>query len=416
MSNNPIEHLEINNFLSIKHLSWEVSAFNVITGDMGSGKSLCIKLLQFFEDIIPELLVLPYDTFLENLNPDEFYANLKDKFSPQIFYFELLENKSQIFSVNYTFSYGDNVIKYLIEGNGKGDIHFDSPSMMELLEEWKTYIQEKQPITPDGFEEVKLVLYRNLLVKFGNNFPIATIFVPASRASLAFNSNNDEFYLKEYNNLINAIQRFPDRQEKDVYSILKADIKIDKNVQLISKDGRIVPLSKASSGQQEIIYVISLLNKLGRFTFSYAKHITIFIEEPSAHLFPMEQKRILEFMVDVFNILNGKEKNSIRFVVTTHSPYVLNVINNMMKKGYLLNILKDSENKELEDEAKKLQFPHLYAEEVSAFFIEENGKTESMIQNTDRGSYLFDDKIEEITESIDNDFNSVKTLINKISG
>lgn len=45
------EKLEITNFLSISHLEWEPKAYNIITGEMGSGKSVCMKLLYFIYEI-----------------------------------------------------------------------------------------------------------------------------------------------------------------------------------------------------------------------------------------------------------------------------------------------------------------------------------------------------------------------------
>jgi AAA15 family ATPase/GTPase len=53
-----IETLDIENFLSIKEFHWDIKQFNIITGDMGSGKSLCIKLLCFFEGIFRSSILL----------------------------------------------------------------------------------------------------------------------------------------------------------------------------------------------------------------------------------------------------------------------------------------------------------------------------------------------------------------------
>ena len=52
------ETLDVKNFLNIKDFHWEVKLFNIITGDMGSGKSLCMKLLDFFENILVSSILL----------------------------------------------------------------------------------------------------------------------------------------------------------------------------------------------------------------------------------------------------------------------------------------------------------------------------------------------------------------------
>jgi predicted ATP-dependent endonuclease of OLD family len=49
------------------------------------------------------------------------------------------------------------------------------------------------------------------------------------------------------------------------------------------------------------------------------------IEEPEAHLFPIAQKQLIE----LFSLLiNYNETNQI--VITTHSPYILSVFNNLL--------------------------------------------------------------------------------------
>jgi len=101
------EILEIQDFLSIKYIKWEFEKFNIITGDMGSGKSVCIKLLKYFEAIIPSLLVLPYEDFLKNLDTKQFYGYLVRQFS-NIFVLTASEpNKQFKFKVSYIFSYNE---------------------------------------------------------------------------------------------------------------------------------------------------------------------------------------------------------------------------------------------------------------------------------------------------------------------
>jgi AAA15 family ATPase/GTPase len=75
------ETLEIHDFFSIKYIKWEIKHFNIITGDMGAGKSICIKLLKFFEDIIPSLLILPYDIFIKNLDASQCFLFITKKFT-----------------------------------------------------------------------------------------------------------------------------------------------------------------------------------------------------------------------------------------------------------------------------------------------------------------------------------------------
>jgi hypothetical protein len=50
----------------------------------------------------------------------------------------------------------------------------------------------------------------------------------------------------------------------------------------------------------------------------------VVIEEPESHLYPDAQKQVVELIAFVFNVLKCD------FIVTTHSPYVLAFVNNLL--------------------------------------------------------------------------------------
>lgn len=393
------ETLEVNNFLSISYIKWEFKQFNIITGDMGAGKSLCIKLLKFFEDIISNLLVLPYDNFLKNLDISQFYIYLSGKFSACFTLQASESNKMPLFKIIYEFSYKEDICDIVIEGNNEINIVFKSVFLENLLAEWKRHLQKKNiagnaRITPDGFDEVKNFLYAELLKKFSGLFPMATTFIPASRAALAFGSDFTDIYLKDYKKMIDVLPQFMSRNREIIKNILKAKMKINGSLLLESDDGRQVPIAMASSGQQEIVYVLMLLDKLGNYQYKYGKIQSLFIEEPSAHLFPLEQKQTVELIVQIYNLLKYNE-NLVRFFITTHSPYILNSLNNILKKGRLL--------KRFENQSDKIHsavdIPHLYADEISAYFIDGKGTGESMLDEDKQ--YLYAEKITDISRDID---------------
>lgn len=405
------EILKVDDFFSIHHIKWEFKHFNIITGDMGAGKSLCIKLLKFFEDIIPSLLVLPYESFVNYLDADRFFEFLKSEFT-KIFIFSVDYKERPPFTINYAFTYGEETFSITISDTGGCTVFIESSYLENMLAEWNTYIQKKnnndlEKITPDGFDEAKRFLYADILKKFGGHFPVATIFIPASRAALAFGSNYTDNYLKEYKALIDVLPQFGSRGQEIINTILKAKIKINGSLFLESDDGRQVPIANASSGQQEIVYVLMLLDKLGNFRYSYGKNQSLFIEEPSAHLFPQEQKQTIELIVRLYNELKETER-SVRFFITTHSPYVLNSLNNTLKKGALLK-------KHPEQEEKingSVDIPYLYADEISACFITAEGTGETML-DTDE-NYLYADKIQKISCDIDEETISLSELNNEL--
>jgi predicted ATP-binding protein involved in virulence len=411
MGKETTEILEIHDFLSIKHVKWEFERFNIITGDMGSGKSLCIKLTQFFEDIILGLLVAPYEIFLTNLNINAFFSTLAHEFNT---IFVLSANNSlSPFRIIYTFSYHEETFSVTVTGTDNTDIVFESPFLENLLSEWQKLVQENgfdlpEKITPDGFKEMKLSLYNDLLKKFGGYYPMATTFVPASRAALAFASSYNDNHLTGYKALIDVLPRYKSRNDKMIETILKAKMVFENGYLFLeSDDGRKVPISKASSGQQEIVYVLMLLDKLGNFSYTYGRHHSVFIEEPSAHLFPLEQKQTIELIVQMYNYLKGNG-GPVRFFITTHSPYVLNSLNNILKKGALLDKYKDQTEKINET----IDIPHLYSDEVSAYFINNEGGWENMMDKDKK--YLYAEKIAGISIAINENTITLEELNNEL--
>jgi hypothetical protein len=100
--------------------------------------------------------------------------------------------------------------------------------------------------------------------------------------------------------------------------------------------------------------------------------------------------------------------NPVRFFITTHSPYVLNSLNNILKKGALL---KRHEN-QAEKINKTVDIPHLYADEISAYYINDKGSWESMLDENEK--YLYAEKIANISEAINEDTIKLHELNNEL--
>ena len=83
---------------------------------------------------------------------------------------------------------------------------------------------------------------------------------------------------------------------------------------------RYTKLSYASSGQQESIWILLLIFLL----ILDRKNVFIVFEEPEAHLYPEAQKNI----VDLISLLWNSGKNQV--ILTTHSPYILSSLNNLI--------------------------------------------------------------------------------------
>jgi hypothetical protein len=95
-------------------------------------------------------------------------------------------------------------------------------------------------------------------------------------------------------------------------------------------DGRKVPIAVSSSGQQEVLPMALTLAAIGETNGDPAK-TTLVVEEPEAHLFPTAQRQLVHLFAAVIDLLSPG--SSSQYIITTHSPYILAALNNLMYGG-----------------------------------------------------------------------------------
>ena len=115
-----------------------------------------------------------------------------------------------------------------------------------------------------------------------------------------------------------------------------------------------VGINFASSGQQEAVWILNIL-----YYYMVGKRKTLFIiEEPETHLYPDAQKTMIEF---ISLVKNGSNK----VVITTHSPYILGNINNLL---YATNISMNVDENQLNNIIPKEI--RVSFDDLAAFYIE----------------------------------------------
>jgi hypothetical protein len=123
---------------------------------------------------------------------------------------------------------------------------------------------------------------------------------------------------------------FPNPNIKHLELVQDLALKVLKGEYVSSRDDERIYINKdlyvklyeASSGQQEALWI---LNSIFTFTSieNRQKRFTI-IEEPEAHLYPEMQKAVTELI----SLLANQQGNQV--MITTHSPYILSALNNLL--------------------------------------------------------------------------------------
>ena len=316
----------------------------------------------------------------------------------------------------------------------EGDISFESEYITKHLETWN--LKTTQGLKQERFdndEQIKKAIFQDIATSIGSFFPFGQIYFSDLRTLLAEPNTiipTDECTreMLAYKGILGrsisqALLTEPTRLFYNDTKLIKSlinkifkilhitDVENSLDGTFLIHNGRKTAIDKCSSGQRELFYLLNFIVLMQTSTFSYGNMAILFIEEPEAHLFPNEQKMILELLGEVFNLLN---ENGVkwRFFITTHSPYILNALNNMLFKSVVLKKC-NTDSKKIEQVNAAVPFPPLAPEKVSAIFIKktDNGcSSYDMIEQYEDTPFLFSEEIEKITSDIADDYNTLRNL------
>jgi predicted ATPase len=427
------EKLIIKNFFSIKDFDWDIKGFNVLTGGMGSGKSLALKLLYFCEQIVHLTIFSELKINRELFENDVFFKRIEDEFN-NIF----ASHNREIDFINTQISYSFcnlsseqdlfNQTENNFDLSAKWDkdlkrFTWSSRYITARLKKWQDLFNAQK--TPELLDNVKNSVYSSISADFFNYFPPAAMFIPASRAitAIADSVTSRDAFIMNFLKFKSFALSFSNISNDIVNTILQVkEIKLNekKDPEFELMDGRKISALELSSGQQELLYLLLLVNDLQDTLFKFGESVSVFIEEPSAHLFPKEQKEVIEFLIKYFNLLQEQKKHNPRhrFFISTHSPYILNAINNIFEKKRLMKKIDKIRNNKIKEEMQKkisaLVFPDLSVDDVSAYMIGKDKVVSSMITGSDDDKYIYSEVINQIAYVISNDSDELMNLQDEI--
>jgi len=165
-----------------------------------------------------------------------------------------------------------------------------------------------------------------------------------------------------------------------VQSAMPLEVMIDRYSAIVGKrasiskhDWRhIFDEMKNSNVEQSAIF-----NKAGK---AYYQSVQFFIEEPEQNLYPESQKDLLINIVKHLVTSNNKGQCKSCVVLTTHSPYILSVLNVLMAEARLYKYHLDGHySSEIEDFVNYECY--MYPDNYSAYYINNNGIFENLIDS-----------------------------------
>ncbi len=207
-------------------------------------------------------------------------------------------------------------------------------------------------------------------------------------------------FMNKYGDFGGIIQNAP-KEKKEVLTIahslvqkvIRGKYTSGTDEKIMLKDGKFVYLKNASSGQQESIRIL----QDAFIAINSDNNVLRIIEEPEAHIFPEAQMYLLQLLA---MLLNNKEDN--QMIITTHSPYVLSVINNLM---YAYNVGQDNPGK-----AGVVVNKHswLAPEKVNAYMLTAKSGAERIID--DELGMIKAERIDEVSEKLNEDYDKLLNI------
>ncbi len=358
--------LLIENFGPIKKAEIDLKDMLVFIGPQSSGKSTLAKLITILNDfnfkqndsirLIDELKKYNLESFLKSNTKIQYHTS----------FFNFFYNKKEEIKIDYE-SYYKNLkskdrvsikfkkalINLMISGiiiDDKlelllGELYKNNDfGLNQNLKDLKigsfnkriNFILESYEMDPDN-----TLILDNLFNTVSKVFPFISpmdsMYIPAERMLLPIISSNIAGLINNKVKIPNHIIQVTQEFEKAIQNVESIDLNIIGDLKYKRKSGtsyiyhnrnQKIQLKEASSGVQSILPILLLIeSSLQNKNYINLNYV---VEEPELNLYPQAQYELIKYLVK--NCLETGENNlkSKNLIITTHSPYILTAINNLL--------------------------------------------------------------------------------------
>ena len=425
--------LIVKNFGPIKDAHIQTKRYNVLIGNTSTGKSVLAKLISIAYEL--EFYFIEdgnFEAFLKLLKKYcidfPFSDSTQIEISLALAHWIITKGNFRIIKSIGSALFDKDVVelsteeevtdiyrKISIDGDLQGNLDTNNPlvkeAMSTLKELFENITEGRKTDLSTHSQSVRDLVYRAFVTNvYDKN---ASIYIPAERNLMSVFTNNIFSFLKSGSNIPESIKRFGSlyeaaKGENKNLSIDFMNIKVDfanENDKIVLDDaGTEIRFEQASSGMQSIIPLWAV------FLYGIKNHSlgTAIIEEPELNLFPTLQVDLINNLVVQLNQTKAK------LLITTHSPYILSVLDNLIYANDVYQKAKATNNKEQMQRIEKLVNPSMLInyDEVAAYLCKDDGVVERMnddeMRNT--GAYALD-KASTITSHI---FNELMDIENEL--
>lgn len=427
--------LVVKNFGPIKNVNLELRNVNVFIGPQATGKSALAKIYTIFK--APRKFFYKTDTdeqvIVDNKTASKDFINVLKDYNIDSF----LNEKTRINfeSDLHTLTYANNTLKYVpkllikVRSLEKLTNNF-ALNRQRLLSELMSisekfvffYIRASRILSGeekgnlkdiDQFESFNedtcVLLFKEIRALDEDLSTNTALYIPAERNFIniikksALNLQLNQVPIPKHILSFGAELERLSIQEIDLGFIQKGlSYKIVNGKDRIFIGGKkSILLSEAASGVQSVIPLLApIMNKTN------VSHRSFVIEEPELNLFPIAQYQLIQHLESIRHDPFGDwEDYGTIHTYTTHSPYILSALNNLL---YAHKVKRMSDN--LEKEVEKIVKADIDPKSFRAYQIN-NGFAQSIYDET--VGLIEENYIDEASDKINEDFDSLMELTNE---
>lgn len=381
------ERLIIRNFGPIKDIDITIKPLTIFIGTQGSGKSTISKLLTICRDLSWYINILDDDEVLKPFTDfsidkyfnKETYIFYQDSIQTKIYYKDKhFEIESNIFS--------RDTLKSFIKGllTNASDTLLKNAKILESPEDLSINIS---------------LLSANLRL---------TLYIPAERNLIGNLSSSLASILSAKIPLQDSIIEYMSLFEKAKKEFPKYEIgflgvnyekKNSNEYNIVMKNGKELPLNACSSGLQSVLPMIMVID----YVLKIKCFDSFVIEEPEQNLFPENQCNLLSF------ITSKQTEQHSKFIITTHSPYLLSHLNNLMLAYKLF------QNDEIKEEVRQIVNERYMVnpENVAVYGLEPNGEKNCTSIISEKTGLISINSLDSASEFIGDDYDRLYNLFLK---
>lgn len=322
--------LRVENFGPVSDASVELRAINMFIGEQSVGKSTLAKLITIFTDY----------TSLCKLIQGGVTA-----WSSQLSDYNLDIYQEDSYHIAYDMMEGDKVF-HIDVSPGQLSCHFKDGdrSISDATEITEHILKLKTVSHKESLEKVSGNLESNAMLEILNN----SLYIPAERiiysvltnlmpALALANSTIPKNLLRFMVELGNAKSIYPHFDIRLLNIAFEHEATEDSIV--IADEKKHIPMTAASSGIQSLVPLLLVLH----YAIARREYSSFVIEEPECNLFPTKQ---VELLKEIFKTVKHPSRT---LTITTHSPYLLSAMNNLLFAGMLTEKYGDSIKKYVDD-------------------------------------------------------------------